>query len=81
MSNPFIVPFYTGDPALGDPAHPTMVSRVKAAGAAAAAKASAVGGAAGAAAAAAAQKAGLIKKYNSHADQKMDCITPNPYTI
>ena len=60
---------------------PSMVSRVKAAGAAAAAKASAVGGAAGAAAAAAAQKAGLIKKYNSHADQKMDCITPNPYTI
>ena len=55
-----------------------MVSRVKAAGAAAAAKASAVGGAAGAAAA---QKAGLIKKDNSHADQKMDCITPNPYTI
>ena len=80
MSNPFIVPFHTGDPALGDPAHPSMLGRVKAAGAAAAAKASAVGAAA-AAAAAAAQKAGLIKKDNSHADQKMDCITPNPYTI
>ena len=48
MSNPFIVPFHTGDPALGDPAHPSMLGRVKAAGAAAAAKASAVKGAAGA---------------------------------